>query len=267
MPLQTETFVQVLLKVRERKPVVHAITNWVTASEVASALHAIGARPIMAFAAEEVEEITSKADALVLNLGTPTPDRIETMIRAGRQANGQSHPVLFDPVGVGASQFRIESSTRILSDLRVTIIRGNQAEIGVLAGMGGHLAGVDAVKGPEDLYQAAEHLSNKTGAIVAATGPQDWIVSPEKRVIVENGHPMMGQVTGMGCILTAVVGAFAAVERDPLVAAASAISFFGLAGEQAALRAEGPGTFKLALLDTLFSLTSDQMRNGIKIKN
>jgi hydroxyethylthiazole kinase len=266
MPLQTESFVQVLSRVRERKPVVHAITNWVTASEVASALHSIGARPIMAFAAEEVEEITSKADALVLNLGTPTPQRIEAMIRAGRQANGQSHPILFDPVGVGASRFRIESSMRILSDLRVTIIRGNQAEIGALAGMGGHLAGIDAVRGPEDLSRAAEDLSNKTGAIVAATGPQDWIVSPEKRVIVENGHPMMGQVTGTGCMLTAVVAAFAAVERDPLVAAVTAIAFFGLAGEQAARRAEGPGTFKLALLDALFLLTPDQMRKGMKLK-
>jgi hydroxyethylthiazole kinase len=106
-----------------------------------------------------------------------------------------------------------------------------------------------------------------TGAIVAATGPQDWIVSPDRRVIVENGHPMMEQVTGMGCMLTAVVGAFAAVERDPLVAAASAISFFGLSGEQAALRTDGPGTFKLALLDTLFSLTADHMRNGMKLKD
>jgi hydroxyethylthiazole kinase len=133
--------------------------------------------------------------------------------------------------------------------------------------MGGHLSGIDAVKGPEDLYRAAKHLSNKTGAVVAATGSQDWIVSPEKRVVVENGHPMMGQVTGMGCMLTAVVGAFAAVERDPLVATASAISFFGLAGEQASLRAEGPGTFKLALLDILFSLTPDQMRKGMKLKD
>ena len=267
MPLQTESFVQVLLRVRERRPVVHAITNWVTASEVASSLHAVGARPIMAIAAEEVEEITSKADALVLNLGTPTPQRIEAMIRAGRQANGQSHPILFDPVGVGASRFRIESSMRILSDLSVTIIRGNQAEIGALAGMGGHLAGIDALRGPEDLHRAAQYLSNKTGAIIAATGPQDWIVSPEKRVIAENGHPMMGQVTGMGCMLTAVVGAFAAVEKDPLIAAVSAIAFFGLAGEQAARRAEGPGTFKLALMDALFLLTPDQMRKGIRLRD
>jgi hydroxyethylthiazole kinase len=267
MFLETEIFVQVLVKVRDQKPVVHAITNSVTASEVATALHATGARPIMAFALEEVREITSRADALALNLGTPTPERIEAMILAGREANAQNHPVLFDPVGVGASRFRIESSTRILSEVRATIIRGNQAEIGFLAGMGGHLAGIDAIKGPEDVYRAAEHLSRKMGVVVAASGPQDWVVASGRKVVVENGHPMMAQVTGMGCMLTAVMGAFAAVERDPLVAAVSALTFFGLAGEQAALRTEGPGTFKSVFLDTLFSLTPDQMRKGIRLKD
>ncbi len=266
MPFQTEIFVQTLIKVRERRPVVHAISNWVTANEVANALHAIGARPIMASAPEEVREITSRADALVLNLGTPTPDRIEAMLLAGNQANTQGHPVLFDPVGVGASKFRIESSKKILSKLRITIIRGNQAEIGSLAGMGGQLAGIDATEGPEDIDRAAEHLSQETGAVVAVTGPQDRVVFSAKKVIVENGHPMMGQVTGMGCMLTAVVGAFAAVERDPMVAAVGAIAFFGLAGEEAALRANGPGTFRSAFMDTLFSLTPDQMRKGVRLK-
>ena len=266
MLLQTEILIQALLKVRERHPVVHAISNWVTANEVASALHAIGARPIMAVAPEEVKEITSKADALILNLGTPTPAGIEAMLLAGNEANTQGHPVLFDPVGVGASSFRITSSERILSELQITAIRGNQAEIGFLAGMGGLLEGVDSVKGPEDLYRAAEDLSGKTGALVAATGPQDLIVSSGKEVIVENGHPMMGQVTGMGCMLTAVMGAFAAVESDPMIAAVGAIAFFGLVGEQAALRSEGPGTFKSIFFDTLFSLTPDLMRRGIKLK-
>jgi hydroxyethylthiazole kinase len=264
---ETEILVQALIKVRQQKPVVHAITNSITANEVATALHAIGARPIMAFAPEEVKEITSKADALVLNLGTPTPDRIEAMILAGRQANAQNHPVIFDPVGAGASRFRIDSSTRILSEVRVTIIRGNQAEIGFLAGTGGHLAGIDAVRGPEDLYRAGDLLSRKTGAVVVASGPQDWVVAAGRKAIVENGHPMMGQVTGMGCMLTAVMGAFAAVEKDPIVAAVSALTFFGLAGEQTALRTDGPGTFKSVFLDTLFSLTPDQMRKGIRLKD
>ena len=266
MVFQTERLIQVLSRVREEKPVVHTITNWVTANEVAGSLHALGARPIMASAPEEVEEITSRADALVLNLGTPSPARIEAMLLAGLQANKDGHPVLFDPVGVSASQFRIKSCERILSALRVTVIRGNQAEIGTLAGREGRLAGIDSVAGPGNLHQAAEHLSEKTGAVVAASGPQDLIVSSGKKVIVENGHPMMSQVTGMGCMLTAVIGAFTAVESDPMAAAVSAVAFFGLAGEQAALKANGPGTFKPAFLDALFSITPDQMRKGIKIK-
>jgi hydroxyethylthiazole kinase len=266
MIFQEESLIGLLSKVRNQKPVVHAITNWVTGNEVASALHAVGARPIMAISPEEVKEITSRAKALVLNLGTPSPDRIEAMRLSGLQANKEGIPVLFDPVGVSASGFRIDSSRRILSEIRVTVIRGNQSEIGTLAGRKDHLAGVDSVKGPQDLDQAVQYLSEKIGTVVAASGPQDLIVSSGKRVLVENGHPMMGQVTGMGCMLTAVIGAFNAVESDPLMATVSAMAFFGLAGEQAAFKANGPGTFKSAFLDALFSLTPDQMRKGIKIK-
>jgi hydroxyethylthiazole kinase len=265
--IQNERLIQVLSRVREQKPVVHAITNWVTANQVASALQAVGARPIMAVAPEEVEEITSKADALVLNLGTPSPARIEAMLLAGIQANKVGRPVLFDPVGVAASKFRIESCKRILSLLRLTAIRGNQAEIGTLAGHESHLAGVDSVIGPEDLNQACQHLSQKTSAVIVASGPQDLIVSSEKKVIVENGHPMMGKVLGMGCMLTAILGAFNGVERDPVVATVSATAFFGLAGEQAAILAKGPESFKSAFLDALFSLTPDQMRKGMRIKS
>jgi len=267
MVFQAERLLQVLSAVREQKPVIHAITNWVTANDVANVIQAIGARPIMAIAPEEVEEVTSKADALVLNLGTPSPARIESMLLAGTQANKDGHPIVFDPVGVAASKFRIESCKRILSKLRVTVIRGNQAEIGTLAGQESHSAGIDSVTGPEDLNQASELLSKKTGAVVVASGPQDLIVSTQKKVIVENGHPMMGEVLGMGCMITAILGAFNAVERDMLVATVSAVTFFGLAGEQAALHATAPAAFKSAFFDALFSLTPDQMRKEIKIKS
>lgn len=269
MALDTECLAQVLSRVREQRPIVHAITNWITASEVASCLHAIGSRPIMATAREEIEEITSKADALVLNLGTPSPERIEAMLRSGRQAKGDGHPIVFDPVGVSASEFRMESSRRILSELRVTVIRGNRSEIGVLAGQKSYLAGVDSVSGPEDLEQACRHLSLKTGAVVVASGPEDLIVSSssEEKVVVENGHPMMPRVTGMGCMLTAIIGAFNAVEDDPMIATVSAVVFFGLAGEQAGLLGKGPGTFKTAFFDALHSFTTEQMQTRMKIKS
>jgi len=267
MFFEIERLLQVLSTVREQKPVIHAITNWVTANDVANAIQAVGARPIMAIAPEEVEEVTSRANALVLNLGTPSSARIEAMLLAGAQANKDGHPIVFDPVGVAASKFRGESCKKILSKLRVTVIRGNQAEIGTLADQESHAAGIDSVAGPEDLNQASELLSKKTGAVVVASGPHDLIVSAKKKVIVENGHPMMEKVLGMGCMLTAILGACNAVERDPLVATVSATAFFGLAGEQAALQTTMPAAFKSAFFDVLFSLTPDQMRKGIRIKS
>jgi hydroxyethylthiazole kinase len=266
MSLENNRFAKILSTVRQRQPVVHAITNWVTASDVASALHAVGARPIMAFTPEEVKDIVSGADALVLNLGTPSPLRIESMLRAGHQAMMLGHPVIFDPVGVGASPFRMNASKRIVTELRLTVVKGNRAEIGFLTGRGGQLAGIDAVTGPEDLLTAAEHLSRTSGAVVAVSGPQDLIVFSGRKVIVENGHPMMARVTSLGCILTALIAAFAAVENDPMVATVGAIAFLGLAGEQAALQAKGPGTFKTTLLDILFTLTPEEMRQGIKLR-
>jgi len=266
MPLDIDRLTKILSTVRQRQPVVHAISNWVTASDVASALHAVGARPIMAFTPEEVKEIASGADALVLNLGTPSPSGIESMLRAGHQAVTLGRPVIFDPVGVGASPFRMNSSKRIVTELRLTVIKGNRAEIGFLTGKGGKLAGIDAVMGPEDLLTAAEHLSRTSGAVVAVSGPHDLILSPEHKIIVENGHPIMARVTGLGCILTGLIGAFAAVEKDPLLATVGATAFFGLAGEQAALHAKGPGTFKMTLLDILFTLTPEEMRQRIRLR-
>jgi len=266
MPLEIDRLTKILSTVRERQPIVHAITNWVTANDVANALHAVGARPIMAFTPEEVKQIASGADALVLNLGTPSPLGIKSMLRAGDQAMTLGRPVIFDPVGVGASSFRMDASKRILSELRPTVIKGNRAEIGFLAGKGGKLAGIDALTGPEDLLTAAEHLSKTSGAVVAVSGPQDLIVFSGQKMTVENGHPMMGRVTGLGCILTALIGAFAAVDDDPMVATVGAVAFLGLAGEQAALQAKGPGTFKTTLFDILFTLTPEEMQKGIKLR-
>lgn len=263
--MQIHVLAQALDRLRKSNPVVHAITNWVTAGDVANALHAVSARPVMAIALEEVEDVASKADALVLNLGTPDPSRVKAMLLAGHRANRLGRPVIFDPVGAGASGFRKEVVQSILSELCIAMIRGNRAEIGILAEMGGELRGIDAARGPNDLHGAAKMLSQKTGATVVLSGPQDLVVRNEERVIVENGHPMMGQVTGTGCMLSGIIGAFAAIETDPMVAAAGAVAFFGLAGEQAALQAKGPGTFKAALLDALFTLRPEDIEAGARI--
>jgi hydroxyethylthiazole kinase len=255
----------VLDQVRLRQPVVHAITNTITASDVANVLRAIGARPIMAVAVEEVEEIVSRADALVLNLGTPTPERVMAMVSAGRQANSLGKPVVFDPVGVTVSRFRFDSAQRILSELRLAVIKGNRAEIGCLAGMEGELRGLDAVTGPADLLAAAGTLSRQRGTVVAVSGEKDLVVGNDQALLVENGHPLMGRVTGTGCMLGAVIAAFAAVEPDVMVATVAAVACFGLAGERAGHGVVGPGGFKSTLIDSLHALTVQQMKIGAKI--
>ncbi len=255
----------VLEQVRLKQPVVHAITNTVTAGDVADVLRAMGARPIMAVAVEEVEEIVSRADALVLNLGTPTPERVKAMVLAGHRANSLGKLVVFDPVGVTASRFRFESAQRLLAELRLTVIKGNCAEIGRLAGMEGELRGLDAIAGPTDLLAAANALSLHRGAVVAVSGERDLIVGNGQAFAVTNGHSLMGRVTGTGCMLAAAIAACTAVEPDAMVATVAAVASFGLAGERAGHQGVGPGGFKSALLDSIHALTAEQMRTGARI--
>lgn len=202
----------------------------------------------------------------MLNLGTPSSERVEAMLLAGRRANGLSKPVVFDPVGISASPFRENAVRRFLSELRITVFRGNRAEIGALAGVGGELRGVDAVKGPSDLRGTAEELSKRTGAIVVVSGEHDLVAGTGKIAVVKNGHPLMGRVTGMGCMLTAVIAAFVAVEEDLMVAAIAAVACFGVAGEYAGKQAAGPGTFKAALLDALSIITSKELQAAVRLE-
>jgi hydroxyethylthiazole kinase len=183
------------------------------------------------------------------------------MLRSGRRANDLEKPVVFDPVGAGASKFREEACRRILSELRITVIRGNRAEIGFLADRGGRLRGIDAVAGPDDLEEAARTLSRKTGAVVVASGEKDLLVCQDRNLVREGGHPLMTRVTGTGCMLSAVIAAFAAVGDDSFQAAAAGITCFKLAGEMAGERAAGPGGFKTGLLDFLYLITPEDLRD------
>jgi hydroxyethylthiazole kinase len=253
---------ELLERIRKRRPVVHAITNWVTGGDVANAIQALGARPILAVSSEESAEITAQSDALLLNLGTPDADRIEAMVRSGRRANELGKPVVFDPVGAGASRFREEACRRLLGELRLTVIRGNRAEIGFLAGRGGQLRGIDAIAGPDDLEEAAQVLSRQTGAVIVASGEKDLLTRGDRSLIGGSGQALMTRVTGTGCMLSAVIAAFTAVGEDPLAAAAAGISFFKLAGRLAGGRADGPGTLKVLLLDFLYALTSKDLQGS-----
>jgi hydroxyethylthiazole kinase len=254
-----------LALIRERKPLVHQITNYVVMNETANATLAIGALPVMAHALQEVEEMATAASALVLNIGTLSDAWVESMVLAGRSANRAGVPVVLDPVGAGATTYRTETSRRLLGEVRIAVVRGNSAEIATLAGRQAQIRGVEAVGaagGPELARGAAREL----GAVVAVTGPVDHVSDGEIVHAVANGHELLGSVTGTGCMATAITGCFLAVRADdPLAAATEALVAFGVAGEDAAKKAKSPGSFHVALYDALYDLDPKKLDSRAKL--
>lgn len=249
----------VLERVRRERPLVHVITNFVTMNIVADALQAIGARPVMAFASEEVVEIAASARALVLNLGTPAPERLHAMRLAAESARAVGIPIVLDPVGVGASRWRTSWAMQFLANVRVDVVRGNSGEIAALTGRSGTVSGVDTIVDDLDPATEAHWVARRWNTTVASTGASDWICNETRVVSVQNGHPLLRAVTGSGDIASALIGACLAVDRDAPLAAASGLIALGLAGEHAGAEAHGPGTFRAALMDGLFSLNAQQV--------
>jgi len=260
-----ERIAQDLIKIRETKPLIHHITNYVVMNDTANVTLHIGALPVMAHAHEEVEEMTSAAGALVLNIGTLTDYWIESMILAGRKANELGIPVVLDPVGAGATNLRTSSAMRILDEVRVTVIRGNQGEIGALSGISGYVKGVESMDVLKEPLQIAEVLSRRIKATVAITGKRDIITNSSKSLGVDNGDPFLRTITGTGCMATTMIAAFCAVEEDPVIAAAGGLACFGIAAEMAAEVARGPATFKTALFDSIYNLTPEDVERRARI--
>ena len=241
--------------VRERKPLVHQITNYVVMNETANATLALGALPVMAHAREEVEEMAAIAGALVLNIGTLSPHWVDAMIAAGKVANEREIPVVLDPVGVGATQYRTETAQRILDEVRVTVLRGNAGEIATLVGVEAEVRGVESIDTGGDASELAARAAQSLGLVAAVTGPVDHVSDGERTISVENGDPMLATITGTGCISSALTGCFLAVNADrPLESAAEALVALGVAGEEAARDANGPGSFHVGLYDALAAL-------------
>lgn len=256
---------ELLDRIRSTHPLIHHITNWVVMNDTANATLALGALPVMAHAREEVEEMVGAAGALVLNPGTLFPELVEAMVLAGRRANERGVPIVYDPVGVGATRYRNETGERLLKELRVDVIRGNSGEIGALAGAGGIVKGVESVEGVANPQAVARDLAARRSTVVAITGKRD-ILSDGTRILgVDNGHPALKTITGSGCMATTIVAIFCAVESDRLMAAASALACYGLAAEHAARHSRGPGSFRSALLDELYHLTSAQVEKGARV--
>jgi hydroxyethylthiazole kinase len=240
--------------IRERKPLVHQIANYVVMNETANATLALGALPVMAHAREEVEEMVALAGALVLNIGTLSPHWVDGMLAAGRAANERGVPVVLDPVGAGATSYRTKTARRILEEVEVAVVRGNAGEVSTLVGVAAEVRGVESVGVARDSAELARAAARQLGVVASVTGAIDHVSDGDHVVAIANGHPLLSAITGTGCMSSAITGCFLAVADSPFEAAIEALVAFGVAGEDAAREAKGPGSFHVALYDTLAAL-------------
>ncbi len=244
-----------LSAIRKEGPLVHNITNFVVMNNTANALLAIGASPVMAHAVEEVDDMVAIASSLVINMGTLSPLWVDGMIRAGIAATGKGIPVIFDPVGVGATPYRNRTALEIVGACKPTVIRGNASEIMALTSESVSTKGVDSTVSSNVALDTAKSLAKETGAVTVISGAEDFITDGELVVTIKNGSPVMPKVTGMGCTASAITGAFAAVNSDTLLAAAHAMAVMGVCGEIAAKKSAGPASLQTNFIDTLYNLT------------
>ena len=249
-----------LKTIRETKPLIHHITNWVTIYDCANMTRAFGALPVMAHAPEECADMTGISSALVLNIGTLTSEIIDAMILSAAAANEKKIPVILDAVGVGATKFRDDMAAKILDSVHIDIIKGNYSEIAKLAGENAETKGVEATSINADPEKVAKELAKSKSSIVVMTGKKD-IISDGKRIcIVRNGHEQMGSIVGTGCMAASIIGLFASVNSDYFDASKDALCYFGVAGELASEKSNGPGSFKVNLYDEVFNLSDEKVK-------
>ncbi len=264
MHISTDTIWSDLEKIRETAPVIHNITNYVVMNNTANALLSLGASPIMAHALEEVEDLVKISGALVINIGTLSETWIEAMQKAMLFAQKTSTPIVFDPVGVGATPYRTATTRKLLDVVQPTVIRGNASEICAILGEDVLTKGVDSTQESVAAVAAAQQLAQRYQSTVVISGVQDFIVA-DSIVKIENGHPLMAKVTGMGCTATAITGAFLAVNPESLMAATHAMTIMGIAGELAGEKAVGPGSLQMYFLDALYNLNKANIQQKLKL--
>lgn len=237
--------------IRAKKPLIHHITNWVTIYDCAQVVRAIGALPVMAHAREEVEEMANIASALVLNIGTLTPELIDNMIIATKKANDKKIPVILDAVGCGATKLRTESTLKILEQVKIDILKGNAGEIATIAGAQGEVRGVESMGVKGNIEELAKNLAKKYNNVVVVTGKIDIITNGDNVEKCHAGHEMMSRVVGTGCMAASVLGCFASVAQDFVDSSIQAMIYYGQAGEKAARSIKRPMEFKIQLIDNL----------------
>ena len=252
--IEDTIFVRTLQAIREKSPLVHNITNYVVMNNTANALLSVGASPVMAHAVEEVKDITSISSSLVVNMGTLSPKWVDAMEMAMKAAHELEKPVVFDPVGVGASPYRTDTAQRIIDTYRPSVIRGNASEIMVLAKNSHRTKGVDSTQDSENAINAAQELSKKLNNTIVVSGAVDYIVTNELIDQVTNGSPLMAKVTGMGCTATSIIGSCIAVEPNYHQASLSAMEIMGQAGTIAEKKSDGPGSFQVNFINALYRI-------------
>lgn len=256
---------QGLEKIREAGPLVLSVTNYVAANLNANGLLAVGASPVMTHQAEEIEDLVTISGAVVANMGIPAGELPEALYKAGECANRLDKPLVFDPVGVGASQFRNQVSTTFLEIASPDIIRGNASEIIALAGQNGATKGVDSAHGSLEAQPAAKILAEKYVCTVCVSGEVDLITDGNRRILIDNGNAMMPRITGLGCTATALAGACAAVMEDRVEAMAACMAILGIAGEMAAEKATGPASLQTGIIDALYGMSRKDIENRLKV--
>ena len=251
---------------KKRRPLVHHITNFVTVNDCANITLCVGGAPVMAEAKEEVAEMVSLAGALVLNIGTLRSEQVDSMLIAGRRANELGIPIIMDPVGAGATKYRTQTTLRLIQELKIAVLKGNAGEIGVLAGSGGTVRGVDSCGCKGDPAEIVCEFAKRIEATVVISGPTDTISDGRRSLLVDNGHELMGRISGTGCMASSIVGAFAAISKDYLLSSGAAMAAFGIAGENAAKNAKGPYSFKVRLFDEMARLTPKDLKERARIR-
>lgn len=271
-------FENIMQQVKETTPLVHCITNYVTVNDCANAILAVKGSPIMADDEAEVTEITSICSALLINIGTLNKRSIASMIKAGKKANALRHPVILDPVGAGASTLRKETTAQLLKEVKFAVIRGNISEIKMVYAGSGTTSGVDAnvadtvtMENLDETIMFAKKLSRRTGAVITITGAIDIVADADKAYVITNGCAEMSSITGTGCMLGAIMGAYAGANPDNLLdAAACATALMGYSGELAKERMfgefSGTGSLRVHIIDYLSCMDYELLSGGIKIE-
>ncbi len=248
---------ELLIRIRERRPLIHHITNYVTMNDSANVVLAIGASPIMANDPAEAAEVAAMAKALVLNIGTPSNNNFRSMLSAGKKANELSIPIIFDPVGAGITSFRKKMCEKLLAEIKPAVIKGNISEVMYLASMESCSCGVDSFSDIDNGTEIIQRLAKDLNCVVVATGKRDIVSDGINTYIISNGHEMLSRVTGTGCMTSSLIGAFCSITGDYLTGTAAGIMAMGISGQLAfnsLLPGEGIGTFKVKLFDNIYNL-------------